>query len=117
MAYLTSYSFEARKLTKEDRAKLKETLAEIEYPRFEMYNWDNAGDALYAETGEIRWYEHTIDMETFSAEFPAAPMKLHGEGENRGDVWDEYYLGGKLIDRLEWELIAPPPPLVVGWED
>lgn len=117
MGYLTTYSFEARKLTEEDRAKLKKTLAEIEYPRFEMYNWDNDGDALYAETGEITWHNHTLDMCLFSAEFPTVPMRLHGEGDDRGDVWDEYYLCGQLVDRLEWELVAPPPPPVVGWED
>lgn len=43
----------------------------------------------------VKWYEHRKDMVKLSTEFPGVRFTLSGEGEEAGDVWKEYYLGGK----------------------
>lgn len=43
-----------------------------------------------------KWYEHEKDMLTLSAAHPAILFTLSGEGEEAGDVWKKYFLGGKI---------------------
>ena len=42
-----------------------------------------------------KWYSHDIDMKRFSEKHPEALFRLSGEGEESGDIWQEYYRGGK----------------------
>jgi hypothetical protein len=44
---------------------------------------------------QCKWYEHDKDMIEMSMKFPLVLFKLHGEGEESGDIWDAYYLNGK----------------------
>lgn len=44
---------------------------------------------------EAKWYDHDEDMRKISSEIRDVVYKLHGEGEENGDVWDKYYLNGK----------------------
>jgi hypothetical protein len=44
---------------------------------------------------ESKWYEYKDDMKKFSKLFPEVLFKLHGEGEEQGDIWDAYFLNGK----------------------
>jgi len=59
-------------------------------------------DAAYAidENGETKesckWYSHQEDMKAFSLKHPSALFRLDGEGEEAGDIWVEYYKGGKM---------------------
>ena len=60
----------------------------------------------------IKWYEHTEDMITLSRDFPGVIFKLSGFGEgmfDETDVWDKYYLDGKLIQNNHARYIGPPP--------
>lgn len=51
---------------------------------------DNGGN------GEsCKWYEWKEDMIKLSKQFPEVCFKLHGEGEENGDIWDAYFLKGK----------------------
>jgi hypothetical protein len=43
-----------------------------------------------------KWYDHEKHMREFSAKHPDALFKLSGEGEEAGDIWVEYYRGGKV---------------------
>lgn len=45
---------------------------------------------------EYSWYAHDHDMLLLSKEFPTVTFKLHGRGEDYGDVWDTYYRNGKM---------------------
>lgn len=54
-----------------------------------------------------KWYSHKDDMRALSAKFPAYLFTLHGEGEEGGDLWNEYYLGGKV--QVAKAVIAYPP--------
>jgi hypothetical protein len=59
---------------------------------------DDIGYAINADGSteeSCKWYEHDKDMVAMSLEFPGVIFKLHGEGEESGDIWDSYYLNGK----------------------
>lgn len=43
-----------------------------------------------------KWYDHNFDMLEFSKKYPDILFKLHGEGERNGDLWDKYFLNGKM---------------------
>ena len=43
---------------------------------------------------EAKWYDYREEMIELSEAFPAVLLTLHGEGEENGDVWNEYYLAG-----------------------
>jgi hypothetical protein len=63
-----------------------------------------------SSSGETaKWYEHDTFMLTLSAKYPNTIFKLHGDGEESGDLWDKYYVGGKLQheERLKTELPIP----------
>lgn len=45
---------------------------------------------------ETKWYENEDEMLELSQEFPDVLFKLHGEGEESGDIWDKYFMNGKM---------------------
>lgn len=67
--------------------------------------WIESGEseeADYALTDDgstnesCKWYEHEQDLLALSAKHPDVLFTLHGEGEEAGDVWRKYFLGGKV---------------------
>lgn len=44
----------------------------------------------------IKWYDHKEHMLSYSKFHPKTLFKLFGEGEESGDLWQEYYLNGKM---------------------
>lgn len=46
-------------------------------------------------------------MKAFSVEHPMMLFTLHGEGEESGDIWNEYYLAGKVQVAKALLQIAP----------
>ena len=45
---------------------------------------------------EYKWYDNEEDMRLLSKEFPDILFKLHGEGEDNKDIWDKYFMNGKM---------------------
>ena len=43
-----------------------------------------------------KWYNHDTDMLTYSARNPDILFTLYGEGENKDDLWVNYYRNGKM---------------------
>ncbi len=43
-----------------------------------------------------KWYDHEADMREYSKKHPNTLFKLIGDGEEKGDMWHEYYLNGKM---------------------
>lgn len=51
----------------------------------------------------MKWYDHDEECAEMSQKFPGVVFKLHGEGEETGDLWDSYYKDGKCqICRAEF---------------
>lgn len=59
---------------------------------------DNASYALTESGGcsdQLKWYDHEVDMKTFSKRYPDVVFSLYGEGEESGDIWCKYFKNGK----------------------
>lgn len=55
----------------------------------------------------VKWYDHDDDMIEVSKMFPDVLFCLHGEGETSEDMWDAYYLNGKM-QYCGAEIVYPP---------
>lgn len=62
--------------------------------------------SLYGDD-ECKWYDNEDDMLLLSKEFPDVLFKLHGEGEDNKDIWDKYFMNGKM-QYCPAEIICPP---------
>jgi hypothetical protein len=56
--------------------------------------FENDGDCI-TTADSLKWYDHDDDCAEMSTQFPNVVFKLHGEGEETGDLWDAYYKDGK----------------------
>lgn len=61
-----------------------------------------------------RWYAHEKDMLALSEAFPDLVFELHGEGENTGDLWNEYFCNGE--NEYCPVQILYPEPQKIKWE-
>lgn len=66
-------------------AALHDAMSEDKLPSFSAGNFD-----------DCKWYEHEDVMKAFSAKWPTVLFTLKGEGEESGDMWYKYFLGGKM---------------------
>lgn len=62
------------------------------------YKTKEGDDRVVALEGPAKWYECFEDMKDFSLSFPGTVFKMHGEGEESGDLWDAYFKDGKGQD-------------------
>lgn len=46
---------------------------------------------------EEKWYDFREDMQEISKQFPDALIYIHGEGEDKHDMWDAYFKNGKSV--------------------
>lgn len=56
---------------------------------------EGGDDRVVALEGAAKWYYCSVDMKEFSRAFPDVVFRLHGEGEESGDLWDAYFKNGK----------------------
>lgn len=56
---------------------------------------------------QIKWYDWADDMALLSSKFPDVLFELHGDGEDANDLWDAYFLGGKMQE-CKAEIVFPP---------
>lgn len=67
------------------------------------YGVDHEGEP----TESCKWYEWEADIRRLSKQFPDVLFTLSGEGEESGDIWKAYFLGGKM--HKEKAVIQVPP--------
>ena len=92
MGYYTNYNLTAKNNddTMVDIEKINNFLDDC-------YGFE-ASDTAEWELSEAKWYDHIEDLKKLSTMCGEKTLfYLHGEGEENGDVWDEYYRNGKMI--------------------
>lgn len=89
MGYYTSYDLTV--YTPEDDGRLQE------------YRGDENFKSIVASILDFtpfydscKWYDHENDMKIISKKFPNHVFQLHGEGEESGDIWQKWFVNGKV---------------------
>jgi len=72
-----------------DDASISQELDEI-LREFSDYSFNN-GSAQ-----GVKWYRWKEDMKRVSLKYPLAIFTVEGEGEEAGDLWKAYFLGGQM---------------------
>jgi hypothetical protein len=124
MGYYTYYSMEAQHIN--DREQYNSIIDEMK--KHELFSYeDNAGvfdsgtyhaesnTAFFEAYDDCKWYDHAKDMREFSKLFPNVTFRLHGEGEERDDMWYEYFHNGDYEDC--YVHITYDKPVVIHWEE
>ena len=124
MGYYTYFSLEARHI--KDRAEYDSIMDymknhelmqhEGEYGIFDEGKfYEEDGIAYFDAYDEAKWYDHTYDMLKLSKAFPKVMFKLSGDGEERDDMWHEYFLNGN--SELCTAQVIYPEPTEIDWDD
>lgn len=118
MGYYTYHTLTAKSktLTPELIEEINEWLAKRQVIDYALRKGEYCGECAetcerwseWEDAGECSWYEHREDMEALSKAFPDITFCLHGEGDSREDVWDEYWLNGDC-ERCQAVLEIPEP--------
>jgi hypothetical protein len=96
MGYRTYYAMVVTPMPAELEKNLKEIVKGLERGDFFEMALEYKGFGVFESSGEgCSWYEHEADLRNLSRQFPESLFVLHGEGEEREDVWDAYFKGGK----------------------
>lgn len=91
MGYYTNFNFylfdfETKKpIDKSLKNKILEKLSDRYYLDIDFQN----------DCCNEKWYSHINDMCEFSKEYPDILFKIYGEGQDRDDMWYDYYYNGK----------------------
>lgn len=67
---------------------------------------ENGNNETIRFCASSKWYSCMEDMRLLSKSFPDTVFKLHGEGEENGDLWDAYFKGG-MSQECYAELVYP----------
>jgi len=90
MGYYTDYTLETHK----SKMNISDILGNLSENDFGGLNYAIDVYGEYYES--VKWYDHEDDMKKLSLKFPDVIFKLHGEGENSGNLWDKYFKNGKM---------------------
>jgi hypothetical protein len=90
MGYYTEYSLYIEAKTDIDAKFIMHNLFEDEdYARMALEEDGSTGEAC-------KWYDHEIDLISFSLKYPDVIFKLMGDGEESNDLWVKYFKNGKI---------------------
>lgn len=102
MGYSTSYSLVASDMELLD----KEIIPFREDSQSDWGFLYRSKDGCYRAT--CKWYEHETDVAALSSKFPTVLFTLDGQGEELGDVWRKFFLGGKVHQaEMKFEFFDP----------
>jgi len=97
MGYYTAYNISYKVPEGEDRDKLSYDLARgLHAINSDFYYTENSTIEDMIEEDVMKWYDHTEDMIELSKLFPTIVFTVEGNGEDRDDIWREYYFNGKF---------------------
>ncbi|MGB3634855.1 MAG: hypothetical protein WA982_12500 [Rubrobacteraceae bacterium] len=109
MGYMTIYTLtvgdEGQEISDSHREEILAWLEHDENFSSELEDFHESG-----MNGCTKWYEHDQNMLRLSRKFPKVLFVLWGEGEEPGDLWKSYYLGGRVQEapaRVEYASFDP----------
>ena len=123
MGYYTYYTLDARNIKDEDEfdsiidnlKKAELYVTDDNWGIFDSARYDDVNHTAHiTASDDAKWYEHTYDMTKFSRLFPSVTFRLTGEGEERDDLWHEFFRNGECEEcraRLLFE-----EPVWIRWE-
>jgi hypothetical protein len=103
MGYNTRFALE---IAEEDREKVLAAARELG-PDWAYGGQEFVAGLLDDNTDDCKWYDHEADMLMLSAKLPGVLLKLTGEGEEAGDVWEAFFRDGKSYTQAV-EIKFPP---------
>ena len=117
MGYYTYHTLKVRNVLPNEEEALVEAMKELDIIPYALsdvpYHYD-ANCVACSGDDAVKWYEHEEDMLELSKMFPLMIFKLHGEGEESGDLWNCYYRNGESEEcRAE---IMLPEPKTIPWD-
>lgn len=89
MGYMTNYHLDI----------MDETVPSILAPigsEVDRMNVFEDGDCGYGWNAWTTWYDWEDDMILLSRKFPTVLFRLHGDGDDSEDLWEAYFLDGKV---------------------
>lgn len=96
MGYYTAYNINYKVPEGEDREKFSQKLALGLYAaNSDFYYAENYTIEEMIESEMMKWYDYEEDMCKLSKLFPSVLFTLEGFGEERDDMWREYFFNGK----------------------
>ena len=101
MGYYTDYSLNVAKINVSDDSYRVTTQMFPDSDRerldkeVELMNVFDDGDSEYGWTVSAKWYNYRMDMCLLSKKFPDILFELQGYGEEREDMWIEYFYNGE----------------------
>ena len=100
MGYTTTFSLDIKGCkTEEEYASLCEKMKEKDlfgYAFSSPYEFNEEENIQSFDSFDnVKWYTSEQDMLELSAAFPQITFRLHGVGEEAGDLWNEYFHNGK----------------------
>ena len=96
MGYYTAYNINYTVPEGEDKENFSHKLARVlSAVNSDLYYTANCTIEDMIEDDVMKWYDHTEDMIELSKLFPTVIFTLEGNGEDRDDIWREYYFNGK----------------------
>lgn len=101
MGYQTKFTLTQERNHVTDTTFANLILADEEAP----YSLNNDGTTRQSS----KWYQSDKSICAMSAKHPLTLFKLHGDGEESGDIWDRYYVGGKMVKEIKLEPTLPVP--------
>jgi hypothetical protein len=103
MGYYTQYQLTQVK----NNVDFNEVLEKINKISEDYHEFDESGTTMDA----CKWYDHTEHLEKLSSLYPHTVFRLHGEGEETGDIWEKYFHQGKLFHTEKLKTDLPVPDL------
>lgn len=72
---------------------LMEQLIDEEIEKMNIFSDGNIKDSYYVSA---KWYDHEDDMRLLSSKFPDIVFWLSGHGDDYEDIWQKFFVGGKM---------------------
>ena len=107
MGYYTNFdlTMHPAQTQEQEREIIRHIISLMDYVEPERVS---EGEIEWFLADAMKWYDHEEHMVKISKRYPDVIFVLHGEGEEHGDLWNEYYSNGEY-ERVDAVITFPEP--------